>query len=158
LLYQGHRKHAIDAVRLNGEHRVDDALIQTIDRVIFLTGVIQTLAKRNRFTAIAHSLHNGLTLMKDSHRVLHGLKVGYGIIVQLYVEKRPKQEFEDVLSFFRQLGLEPSLKGLNLSFDRDVVLRVAEMAAANPEMGALNYPVNKLVIARAMEALEKRFA
>jgi hypothetical protein len=74
------------------------------------------------------------------------------------VEKCPKEEFEDVLAFFRQLGLEPCLKGLNLPFDREVVLRVADMAATNPEMGPLNYPVNKFVIAAAMEELEERFA
>ena len=158
VLYKGHRKHAIQAVRLNAEHRVDDALIQTLDLVILLTGMIQTLAKGTLFTAIAHSLHNGLTLMEESHRVLHGLKVGYGIIVQLCVEKCPKKEFEDVLSFFRQLGLEPSLRSLNLPFDRELVLRIADMAATNPEMGPLNYPVNKLVIASAMEELEERFA
>ena len=158
VLYEGHRKHSIEAVHLNAEHRVDHALLQTLDLVILLTGMIQTLAKGTLFTAIAHSLHNGLTLMKDSHRVLHGLKVGYGIIVQLCVEKCHKKEFEDVLSFFRQLGLEPSLKGLNLPFDREVVLRVADMAATNPEMGPINYAVDKFVIASAMEKLEKRFA
>jgi len=156
-LYEGHRKYALEAVRLNTGHRVDAALIQTVDLVILLTGVVQTLAKGTLFTAIAHSLQNGLTLMRESHRVPHGLKVGYGILVQLRVEKCPPKEFEDVLSFFRQLGLEPSLKGLNLPFDRDLVLRIAEMAATNPEMGPLNYPVNKLVIASAMEELENRF-
>ena len=157
VLYRGHRKHALAAVRLNAEHRVEDALIHTLDLIILVTGMVQTLAKGTLFTAIAHSLHNGMSLMKQSHRVLHGLKVGYGIVVQLCVEKRPPEEFEEVVSFFRQLGLEPSLKGLNLPFDRDVVLRVAHMAATNPEMGPLNYPVNKWVIASAMEKLEKRF-
>jgi glycerol dehydrogenase len=156
VLYQGHRKYAIDAVRLNAEHRVEDALIQTLDIVILLTEIIQTLAKGTLFTAIAHSLHNGMTLMKESHSVLHGLKVGYGIVVQLCVEKRPQEEFEDVLSFFRQLGLEPSLKGLNLPFDRELILRIADIAATNPEMGTLSYPVNKFVIASAMEELENR--
>ncbi len=158
VLYKGHKKHAIKAVRLNAEHRVEDSLIQTLDLVIHLTGMIQTLAKGTLFTAIAHPLHNGLTLMKESHRVLHGLKVGYGIMVQLCVEKCPKKEFEEVLSFFRQLGLEPSLKGLNLPFDRDLILRVADKAANDPGFGPLNYPVNKFVIASAMERLEKRLA
>jgi len=142
---------------LNAEHRVEDALIRTLDIVILLTGVIQTLAKGTLFTGVAHPVHNGLSLMKESQRVLHGLKVGYGIIVQLCVEKCPQEEFEDVLAFFRQLGLQPSLKGLNLAFDRKLVLRIAHMAATNPEMGPLNYPVNKWVIASAMEELEKRF-
>jgi glycerol dehydrogenase len=158
VLYHGHRKYAIDAVRLNAEHHVDNALIQTLDIVILLTGVIQTLAKGTLFTGLAHPVHNGLTLMKESHHILHGLKVGYGIMVQLCVQNCPKREFEDALSFFRKLGLEPSLKGLNLPFDRDLILRVAGKAASDPDIGPLSFPVNKFVIASAMERLENRLA
>ena len=111
VLYKGHKKYAIEAVRLNTEHRVEDALIQTLDLAILLTGMIQTLAKGTLFTSIAHPLHNGMTLMKESHNVLHGLKVGYGIVVQLIVEKCPKKEFEDVLSFFRAIGFGALLEG-----------------------------------------------
>ncbi|MFZ0959464.1 MAG: iron-containing alcohol dehydrogenase family protein [Terriglobia bacterium] len=158
VLYKGHKKYAIDAVRLNAEHRVEDSLIQTLDIVIHLTGMIQTLAKGTLFTALAHPLHNGLTLMKESHHVLHGLKVGYGIMVQLSVEKCPRKEFEETLAFFRKLGLEPSLKGLNLPFDRELILRIAEKAANDPDRGPLKYPVNRNILASAMERLEKRLA
>jgi len=158
VLYNGHRKYAIDAVRLNAEHQVEDALIQTLDIVILLTGVIQTLGKGTLFTGLAHPVHNGLTLMKESHHILHGLKVGYGIMVQLCVQNCPRKEFDDALSFFRKLGLEPSLKGLKLPFDRELILRVADKAANDPDIGPLNFPVNKAVIASAMEKLEKRLA
>jgi glycerol dehydrogenase len=97
-------------------------------------------------------------MLEGSRRVLHGLKVGYGIIVQLCMEKCPDGEFEDVLSFFRGLGLEPSLKGLNLPSNRDAVRRVAEKAASDPGIGPLPYPVNKEAIASAMEYLEKKLA
>ena len=107
VLYQGHKKYAIEAVRLNAQRRVDDSLVQTLDIVIHLTGVIQTLGKGTLFTGLAHPVHNGLTLMKESHHVLHGLKVGYGIMVQLCVEKCPKKEFEDVLAFFRSWVWSP---------------------------------------------------
>lgn len=158
VLYNGHRKYAIDAVGLNAEHRVEDALIQTLDIVILLTGVIQTLGKGTLFTGLAHPVHNGLTLMEESHHILHGLKVGYGIMVQLCVQNCPRKEFDDALSFFRNLGLEPSLKGLKLPFDRELILRVADKAANDPDIGPLNFPVNKGVIAAAMEKLEKRLA
>jgi glycerol dehydrogenase len=156
VLYKGQRKHAAEAVRLNAEQRVHDALIQTIDLAVLLTGTIQTLARGTLFTALAHPVHNGLTLMKESHQVLHGLKVGYGIMVQLCAEKCPESEFEDVLGFFRQLGLEPSLKGLNLPFRPKLNLRIAAKAAKDPGMGPLNYHVDKYVIAAAMEELEQR--
>jgi glycerol dehydrogenase-like iron-containing ADH family enzyme len=158
VLYKSHRKYAVDALHLNEARRVDDALIQTVDAVLLLTGMIQTLAKGTLFTGLAHPVHNGLTLMKESHEVLHGLKVGYGIMVQLSVQNCPKEEFEDALSFFRQLGLDPCLRGLNLPFDRELIMRVADKAANDPDIGPLNFPVNKFVIASAIENLEKRLA
>lgn len=158
VLYNGHKKYAVDAVRLNAEHQVEDALTQTLDITILLTGVIQTLGKGTLFTGLAHPVHNGLTLMEESHHILHGLKVGYGIMVQLCVQNCPRKEFDDALSFFRKLGLEPSLKGLKLPYDRELILRVADKAANDPDIGPLNFPVNKAVIASAMEKLEKRLA
>ena len=158
VLYNGHRKYAIEAVRLNAVHQVEGALIQTLDLTILLTGVIQTLGKGTLFTGLAHPVHNGLTLMPESHEILHGLKVGYGIMVQLCVQKCPRKEFEEALSFFRKLGLEPSLKGLKLPFDREMILRVAEKAANDPDIGPLNFPVNKVAIASAMEKLERKLA
>ena len=156
VLYKGHKKYAIEAVRLNAQRRVDDSLVQTLDIVIHLTGVIQTLGKGTLFTGLAHPVHNGLTMMKESHHVLHGLKVGYGIMVQLTVEKCPKKKIEETLAFFRKLGLEPSLKGLNLPFDREFILRIAEKAANDPVSGPFMFPVSREIIASAMERLEKR--
>ena len=158
VLYQGHRKNAIGAVRSNAAHRVDDALIQTLDITILLTGMIQTLAKGTLFTGLAHPVHNGLTLMNESHDVLHGLKVGYGIMVQLLVQNCPRKEFDDALAFFRKLGLEPSLKGLKLPYDRTLVLRVAEKAANDPDIGPLDFPHNTEAVAAAMVKLEARLA
>lgn len=158
VLYKGHRKHAIGGVRANAAHQVDDALIQTLDITILLTGMIQTLGKGTLFTGLAHPVHNGLTLMAESHDILHGLKVGYGIMVQLCVQKCSQEEFDDALAFFRKLGLEPSLKGLKLPFDRRTLLRVAEKAANDPDIGPVNFRVSTKVVAAAMLELERKLA
>ena len=157
VLYEGLRRYAIDAARLTLQHRVEEPLTQTLDLILFLTGLIQSLAKGTLFTAIAHCVNNGMTLLEETHHILHGVKVGYGIIVQLSVEKCPKREFDEVVSFFRRLGLEPSLRALNLPHNRDIIMRIAEKAANDPDMGPVPYPVGKEVIASAMEELEGKF-
>jgi glycerol dehydrogenase len=97
-------------------------------------------------------------MMEESHDILHGLKVGYGIMVQLVVQNCPKKEFDDALSFFRKLGLQPSLRGLKLPYDPAMVLRVAEKAANDPDIGPVNFKVSKQIIAAAMHKLERRLA
>lgn len=158
VLYKAQRNYAAEAVRLNAQKRVGEALVHTLDTVIYLTGVIQTLSRAVRFTSVAHSLQYGMTVIPESHSLLHGIKVGYSILVQLLVEKRPKKEFDDVAAFFQQLGLEPSFKALGLPYDQGVILRVAELTATNPDIGPITYPVDKFIVAAAIEKLERRFA
>lgn len=157
VLYNGLRRHALKAVTSVMQRSVDDSLIQTLDMVLLLTGVIQSIAKGTLFTAIAHCVHNGLTLIEESHALLHGIKVGYGIVVQCHVEKRPPAEFEDVVSFFGELGLTPSLKGLGLPYSPEIIANVAQRAANDPNLGPTTYAVNADVIASAMVDLERTF-
>lgn len=39
--------------------------------------------------AIAHSVHNGLTTLPETHHYLHGEKVPFGLLVQLVAEGKP---------------------------------------------------------------------
>lgn len=156
-LYKSFQQQSIEAVSLVRQQKVGNALVQVIDLILLLTGIIQSLVKTNPFFGIAHAVHNGMTVLEESHQLLHGTKVGYGILVQMCVEEYPKQEFDEILSFFKQLDLKPSLKGLNLPYTRDIILKIAEKAANDPSMGPITYPINKEIIASAMEDLERRF-
>ena len=154
LLYKSFRVYATDAVSLVRQHKVEEPLIQVIDLILFLTGIIQGLTKRMLFSGIAHAIHNGLTLLEESHHLLHGIKVGYGIIVQIYIEKYSEQEFHKILSFLKELNLKPSLKGLNLPCNHDTIMKIAEGAANDPYIGPVPYTITKEIIATAIEDLE----
>ncbi len=151
---QIHEK-AIRAVKLVKEHTVEETLLHVIDLIVYLTGVIQSMGQKTLRGGIAHAINNGLTIVKKSHDLPHGLKVGYGIIVQLILEKLPKKQIKDTVSFFRKLDFEPSLKGLNLAINRDVIVRIAEKAANDPYTGKMPFPVKAEMIVSAMEELEE---
>ena len=149
------QEKAIRAVNLVKEHRVEETLLHVIDLIVYLTGVIQSMGQKTLRGGIAHAINNGLTIVKESHDLPHGLKVGYGIIVQLVLEKLPKKQVKDTVSFFRKLDFEPSLKGLNLVFNRDVIVRIAEKAANDPYTGKMPFPVKTEMIVSAIEELEE---
>ena len=48
----------------------------------------------------AHAIHNGLTFIPETHRVLHGQKVAYGILVQLALEGRT-DEIAELIPFMK---------------------------------------------------------
>lgn len=155
LLNRRMSEEALKAIDLVNKKEVGDALLQVIDLNIFITGAIQSFGQSTCRGAIAHSIHNGLTIMEESHEILHGFKVGYGIVVQIYVENWPEEEVKKVVSFFRKLGLEPSLKGLNLPNDEEIIRSVAEKTVNDPLMKRMPYRVTAEMIVSAIEQLER---
>ena len=51
----------------------------------------------------AHALHNGLTVLHETHRIAHGLKVAYGILVQLCLTG-DEDEVRKLLPFYKKNG------------------------------------------------------
>lgn len=53
-----------------------------VDAIIAGGGMVGGLGERYTRVAAAHSVHNGLTILPQTARFLHGTKVAYGILVQ----------------------------------------------------------------------------
>ncbi len=71
-------------------------------------------------TVAAHAVHNGLTQLQASNKMLHGEKVGYGILVQLRLEEilsknqLAGQARQQLIHFLKKLSLPTSLEELGL--------------------------------------------
>jgi glycerol dehydrogenase len=63
----------------------------------------------------AHAVHNGLTVLSDTHAKFHGEKVAFGTLVQLVMEGRPAEIIEEVLEFCLSVGLPVCLEDINVS-------------------------------------------
>jgi glycerol dehydrogenase len=80
----------------------------------------------------AHAIHNGLTHIRASHRVLHGEKVAYGILAQLRLEEIvPGNQLavsarRQLLRFYETIGLPKTLEEMGL---KDVPLSALRKAA-----------------------------
>jgi glycerol dehydrogenase len=158
LLYEQMRQKAVRAVGSIQKQRVENYLIYVIDLIVLLTGIIQSLGLATLRGGIAHAVHNGLTILKESHSILHGIKVGYGIAVQLIMERVPQGDLDETLSFFisffKELDFIPSFKALNLPYRPELVENIAEKAANDPYVGKMPFPVKKEMIVSAMGQLE----
>jgi glycerol dehydrogenase len=154
LLYEQMRQKAVRAVGSIQKQRVENYLIYVIDLIVLLTGIIQSLGLATLRGGIAHAVHNGLTILKESHSILHGIKVGYGIAVQLIMERVPQGDLDDTISFFKELDFIPSFKALNLPYRPELVENIAEKAANDPYVGKMPFPVKKEMIVSAMGQLE----
>jgi glycerol dehydrogenase len=97
-----------------------EAWKRVVDACGLTAGVIGGLGGARCRTVAAHAVHNGLTQLQACHAVLHGEKVGFGILVQLRLEERlggnrlAAQAHRQLLPLLRELGLPVCLDDLGL--------------------------------------------
>jgi glycerol dehydrogenase-like iron-containing ADH family enzyme len=105
---------------------------EVVDASVLLAGVIGGLGGAQCRTVAAHAVHNGLTHLLQSHEMLHGEKVAYGILVQLRLEETVQGNRlaatarQQLLKFYGEIGLPQSLADLGLM---DVTLTELQRAA-----------------------------
>ena len=93
--------------------RLSVAFVDVIDAVIAGGGLVGGLGERYTRLAAAHSVHNGLTVLPQTAKVLHGAKVAYGILVQLALEGRD-DELQELAAAYLPLGLPRTLADLGV--------------------------------------------
>ena len=114
-----------DQLLIDGLNALKDhnsaAWARTAEACGLTAGVMGGLGGAQCRTVAAHAVHNGLTQLQACHQVLHGEKVGFGILVQLRLEERlggnrlAAQAHSQLLPFLRELGLPVSLEDLGLA-------------------------------------------
>lgn len=119
------------AARIAAErHLVTPALEKIVEANVLLSGI----GFESGGLASAHSIHNGLTALEETHAFYHGEKVAFGVLAGLQLSDAPAEETETVYSFCEQLGLPTTLAGVGLAeCGRDRLLQVAEKACAPEE-------------------------
>jgi glycerol dehydrogenase-like iron-containing ADH family enzyme len=110
-----------------------------VDANILLAGVIGGLGGAQCRTVAAHAVHNGLTHLSACHEMLHGEKVAFGILVQLRLEEMvagnqlAASSRQQLLEFYRQIGLPCSLNDLGLAEATVADLQHACKIACQPQ-------------------------
>jgi len=86
--------------RAHGE--IGTEAVQVIDAIIFLAGLTGSLQTDTLYQGIAHPLYNVLSNSPEASHLLHGEKVGYGILLQQVLEGKTPEEIERVIKLFSQ--------------------------------------------------------
>jgi glycerol dehydrogenase len=105
-----------------------------LERLVEANTLLSGLGFESGGLAVAHSVHNGLTVAPGTHRYLHGEKVAFGLLVQLVLEGRPSEERQTVMNFAREVGLPTTLSQLGLEGrDETLLQQIAERSLAEGE-------------------------
>lgn len=119
--------HALVSCRA---HAVTPALEHVIEANTLLSG----LGFESGGLAMAHSVHNGLTVLPRTHNYYHGEKVAIGVLASLFLNGKPKTLIDEVYSFCESVGLPTTLAQLGLTdVSADDLSKVAVRACIEGE-------------------------
>jgi len=148
LAYDIVREYGEEAKKSVDRKEVSPALEKVIEANLLLSGLVGA----NGGIAAAHAIQGGLSIIEEMRLSLHGELVAFGVLVQLILENRESDFINDLIRFYRLIGLPATLEELGLS---KVNLKEIERAAAKIcESGSYVYnmpfKVNEHVVANAI--------
>ena len=110
------------------------AITPAFERVVEANTLLSGLGFESGGLAVAHSVHNGLTVAQETHDRLHGEKVAFGTLIQLVLEGRDTALVEEVMGFCHDVGLPMTLAELGLKdLAPERAMAIAERAVAAGE-------------------------
>jgi len=130
------------------KHIVTPAVNHIIEANILLSGI----GFESSGLAAAHSIHNGLTALTETHAFYHGEKVAFGLLTGLALADASPQETNTVYAFCEGIGLPTTLGDIGLvNADREKLMKAAQKACA-PEEG-IHHEAGKITPEKVLSAM-----
>jgi glycerol dehydrogenase len=85
------------------------AVTPALDSIVEANTLLSGIGFESGGLATAHSVHNGLTALPETHAFYHGEKVAFGTLTGLHFVETPTDEMETVNAFCEEVGLPTTL-------------------------------------------------
>ena len=119
------------AAKLACEH---DIVTPALDHIIEANILLSGIGFESSGLATAHSVHNGLSALNETHSFFHGEKVAFGVLTGLHLTDALPAEMETVYSFCEQIGLPTQFSDIGIGdISRVKLMEVAQKACAPAE-------------------------
>jgi glycerol dehydrogenase len=94
-----------------------------LEKIVEANTLLSGLGFESGGLATAHSIHNGLTALEQTHDYFHGEKVTIGTLASLFLTDKPIEIIDTVYSFCESIGLPVTLEQVGLKEVSDEDLR-----------------------------------
>ena len=112
-----------------------------LERIIEANTLLSGLGFESGGLAAAHAIHNGLTVLEETHRCYHGEKVAFGTLASLFLTDKGGDIINEVFDFCISVGLPVTLEDIDLASISDSdLMKVAETSCSEGET-IFNEPV-----------------
>lgn len=104
----------------------NNVVTEAVEKIVEANTLLSGIGFESSGLACAHSIHNGLTVLSETHKFLHGEKVAFGTLVQLVLENRSMEEITSVLGFCAEVGLPIMLSDIGIvNPSKEDIMKVA---------------------------------
>lgn len=122
LCYETLLEYGVPAKAANEYHEVTPSLEYITEANILLSGI----GFESSGLASAHSVHNGLTALEETHAYYHGEKVAFGTLTGLHLTSAAPEEIETVYAFCESVGLPTTFRDIGITnTDKDHLMKAA---------------------------------
>lgn len=105
-----------------------------LERVIEANTLLSGLGFESCGLAASHAIHNGLTVLDETHAFWHGEKVTIGVLASLFLTDRPAEVIDTVYDFCESVGLPTTLADVGIKLiSEEKLIKVATSACAKGE-------------------------
>jgi len=111
-----------------------------VEKVVEANTLLSGIGFESSGLAAAHAIHDGFTILEETHSVYHGEKVSFGTLVHIVLEDRSWGQIEEVMDFCAEVGLPMTLKQIGVTDPTpEKIMQVAEKTC-EPGMLIHNMP------------------
>ncbi len=111
-----------------------NAVTEAVEKIVEANTLLSGLGFESGGLAAAHAIHNGFTVLEETHQQFHGEKVALATIAQLVLEDRPTGVIREVINFCQRVGLPTSLKELGIKeIKEEDIMKVARASCKEGE-------------------------
>ena len=128
------------ALAFHAKQEVNDVFKRVVDTVYNVAAAVGCFACEYGRMAGAHAIHNALSPFKETHEIEHGVKVSYGLLVQLAAMKEV-EETKHLIDFYKEAGFIYSWEQLGIEEAKESAFeKIADYAASDKESFKLAVP------------------
>ena len=100
-----------------------------LEKVVEANTLLSGLGFENNGVASAHGIHDGLTVLPEVKKYLHGEKLGFCTMCLLVLEGKPPVLLNEVINFCHEVGLPITLGQLDIKEDVPAKIKKVSEAA-----------------------------
>lgn len=148
LCYDTLLKYGISAKQDCDDNIVTPALDRIVEANILLSGI----GFESSGLGAAHSIHNGLSVLNETHVFYHGEKVAFGVLAGLHLNDASSEEKEIVYSFCEEIGLPTTFADIGImDMNIDRLMEVA-VKSCSPTEG-IHHEEGDIIPQKVIEAM-----